>query len=64
MGVTQDLVRSFTTATFDQIPQAAVDITKHAILDDVGIGFMGYAMAAGLSLPMRRRSVRAFQSRR
>ena len=47
MGVTQDLVRSFTTATFDQIPEAAVDITKHAILDDVGIGFMGYTMAGG-----------------
>ena len=45
MGVTQDLIRMFTTASFDQIPEEAVDITKKAILDDVGIGLLGYSMA-------------------
>jgi 2-methylcitrate dehydratase PrpD len=45
MGVTRDLIRMFTTASFDQIPEAAVDITKKAILDDVGIGLLGYSMA-------------------
>ena len=44
MGVTQDLIGMFTAASFDEIPEAAVDITKKALLDDVGIGFLGYSM--------------------
>ena len=45
MSVTRDLIRTFTNASFDQIPQPAIEITKQAILDDVGIGLLGYSMA-------------------
>lgn len=47
MGVTRDLIRLFTDAAFDEIPEAAVESTKKAILDDVGIAFLGYSMAGG-----------------
>lgn len=45
MSVTRELIKTFTTASFDQIPEPAVEITKQAILDDVGIGLLGYSMA-------------------
>lgn len=47
MGVTLDLIGLFTDAAFDDIPADAVDITKKAILDDVGIAFLGYDLEGG-----------------
>ena len=47
MSVTQELIRMFTDAEFDDIPEHAVEMTKQAILDDVGIALLGYSMAGG-----------------
>jgi 2-methylcitrate dehydratase PrpD len=42
MTVTQKLIDEVLAAKFQDIPSQAIDRIKHAILDDVGIAYLGY----------------------
>lgn len=42
---TQTVIGDLLSASLDEMPEPAVEITKKAILDDIGIGFLGYSMA-------------------
>ena len=45
MTITQELAKEVVRAKFEDIPQKAVERIRDGILDDVGIAFLGYAMA-------------------
>ena len=45
MGVTRQIANEIVEAKFQEIPGPAVERTRRAILDDVGIGFLGYSVA-------------------
>ena len=44
MGVTQELAKQIVNAKFEDIPPKAIERIKRGILDDIGIGFLGYYM--------------------
>ena len=44
MSTTKQLIKELIETDFEDIPSAAVEKIKGAILDDVGIAFQGYAM--------------------
>ena len=44
MSTTRQLIKELIGTEFEDIPSAAVEKIKWAILDDVGIAFQGYAM--------------------
>ena len=44
MGVTQELAKQIVNAKFEDIPEKAVDRIRRGILDDIGVGFLGYHM--------------------
>jgi 2-methylcitrate dehydratase PrpD len=47
MGITHHLAKEVVQAAFKDIPLTAATRVKHALLDDVGIAFLGYSMAGG-----------------
>ena len=44
MSTTRQLIKELIETDFEDIPSAAVEKIRGAILDDVGIAFQGYAM--------------------
>jgi 2-methylcitrate dehydratase PrpD len=44
MSITQELAKQIVNAKFEDIPTQAVERIKRGILDDIGIGFLGYHM--------------------
>ena len=44
MSVTQEMANQIVKANYEDIPPAAIERVKRGILDDIGIGFLGYHM--------------------
>ena len=44
MSVTQEMANQVVKANYEDIPPAAIERVKRGILDDIGIGFLGYHM--------------------